>query len=36
MIPPTAVLKLVSSDPRIEPAAREVEDAMEKIIDSVL
>ena len=36
MIPPTAVLKLVSSDPRIEPAAREVEDAMEAIIDSVL
>lgn len=36
MIPPTAVLKLVSDDPRIEPAARMVEEAMEKIIDSAL
>lgn len=36
MIPPTAVLKLVSDDPRIEPAARLVEEAMEKIIDSAL
>ena len=34
MIPPTAVLKLVSDDPRIEPAAREVEEAMEKIIEA--
>lgn len=34
MIPPTAVLKLVSDDPRIEPAAREVEEAIEKIIES--
>lgn len=36
MIPPTALLKLVSDDPRIEPAARLVEEAMEKIIDSAL
>jgi len=36
MIPPTAVLKLVSDDPRIEPAARLVEETMEKIIDSAL
>ena len=36
MIPPTDVLKLVSDDPRIEPAARQVEEAMEKIIDSAL
>ena len=36
MIPPTDVLKLVSEDPRIEPAARQVEEAMEKIIDSAL
>ncbi|HSM11178.1 MAG TPA: DUF302 domain-containing protein [Lysobacter sp.] len=36
MIPPTDVLKLVSDDPRIEPAARQVEAAMEKIIDSAL
>jgi uncharacterized protein (DUF302 family) len=36
MIPPTAVLKLVSDDPRIAPAARMVEEAMEKIIDSAL
>lgn len=36
MIPPTAVLKLVSDDSRIEPAARLVEQAMEKIIDSAL
>ena len=36
MIPPTAVLKLVSDDPRIEPAARLVEQAMENIIDSAL
>lgn len=36
MIPPTALLKLVSDDPRIEPAARQVEETMEKIIqDSV-
>lgn len=34
MIPPTAVLKLVSDDPRIEPAAREVEEAMTKIIEA--
>lgn len=36
MIPPTDVLKLVSNDPRIEPAAQQVEEAMEKIIDSAL
>jgi uncharacterized protein (DUF302 family) len=36
MIPPTAILGLVSDDPRVAPAAREVEDAMERIIDSVL
>jgi uncharacterized protein (DUF302 family) len=36
MIPPTDILKLVSDDPRIEPAARQVEEAMEKIIDSAL
>ena len=34
MIPPTAVLKLVSDDPRIAPAARQVEEAMEKIIEA--
>ena len=34
MIPPTAVLRLVSDDPRIAPAAREVEQAMERIIDA--
>ncbi|OGT59660.1 MAG: hypothetical protein A3E01_04130 [Gammaproteobacteria bacterium RIFCSPHIGHO2_12_FULL_63_22] len=34
MIPPTAVLKLVSDDPRIEPAARQVEETMEKIIEA--
>ena len=34
MIPPTAVLKLVSDDARIEPAARQVEEAMEKIIEA--
>lgn len=33
MIPPTAMLKLVSDDPRIETAARQVEEAMEKIIE---
>jgi uncharacterized protein (DUF302 family) len=36
MIPPTDILGLVSEDPRIAPAAREVEVAMEAIIDSVL
>ena len=36
MIPPTAVLKLVSDDPRIAPAARAVEETMEKIIESAL
>lgn len=36
MIPPTAVLKLVSDDPRIEPAARLVEQTMEKIIAAAL
>jgi uncharacterized protein (DUF302 family) len=36
MIPPTAILGLVSDDPRIAPAARQVEDAMERIIESVL
>ncbi len=36
MIPPTAVLKLVSDDPRIAPAAKLVEDSMEKIIESAL
>lgn len=36
MIPPTAVLKLVSDDPRIAPAAKLVEDTMEKIIESAL
>lgn len=34
MIPPTAVLKLVSDDPRIESAARQVEETMEKIIEA--
>ena len=34
MIPPTAVLKLVSDDPRIEPAARQVEETIEKIIEA--
>lgn len=36
MIPPTAVLKLVSDDPRIEPAARLVEETMEKIIEAAI
>lgn len=36
MIPPTAMLKLVSSDPRVEPAARLVEQTMEQIIESAL
>lgn len=36
MIPPTAVLRLVSDDPRIEPAAREVEATMEKIIEAAI
>lgn len=36
MIPPTAMLELVSDDPRIEAAARQVEDAMEKIIDAAI
>jgi len=36
MIPPTAVLKLVSDDPRIAPAAKLVEETMEKIIESAL
>ncbi len=36
MIPPTAMLKLVSDDPRTEPAARGVEETMEKIIESAL
>jgi uncharacterized protein (DUF302 family) len=34
MIPPTAMLKLVSGDPRIEPAARQVEESMERIIEA--
>ena len=34
MIPPTELLKLVSDDPRIEPAARQVQEAMEKIIEA--
>lgn len=34
MIPPTEVLRLVSADPRIEPAARQVEETMEKIIEA--
>ncbi len=34
MIPPTEVLKLVSDDPRVEPAARQVEETMEKIIEA--
>ena len=34
MIQPTAVLKLVSDDPRIEPAARQVEATMERIIEA--
>lgn len=34
MIPPTEVLRLVSDDPRIEPAARQVEETMEKIIEA--
>jgi len=36
MIPPSAMLKLVSDDPRIEAAAREVEEAMEKIIEEAI
>lgn len=35
MIPPTGMLALVSSDPRIAGAAREVEQAMQRIIDTV-
>jgi uncharacterized protein (DUF302 family) len=34
MVPPTAALKLVSDDGGIEPAARQVEEAMEKIIEA--
>lgn len=34
MIPPTEVLRLVSDDPRIEPAARQVEETMQKIIEA--
>lgn len=36
MIPPTSLLKLVSDDPRIAPAAREVEQAMQKIIEAAI
>lgn len=36
MIPPTAMLGLVSDDPRIAPAAREVEQAMERIINAAV
>lgn len=33
MIPPTALLKIVSDDPRIQSAARQVEGTMERIIE---
>jgi uncharacterized protein (DUF302 family) len=36
MIPPTQMLALASSDARIAEAARSVEEAMERIIDSVV
>ena len=36
MIPPTQMLALVSDDPRIADAARSVEQAMERIIESVV
>lgn len=36
MIPPTEVLKLVSDDPRIAPAAREVEETMRRIIEAAV
>lgn len=36
MIPPTALLRLVSDDPRITTAAREVEQAMQRVIDDVV
>ena len=36
MIPPTAVLELVSDDPRIAATARQVEETMEEIIAAAL
>ena len=36
MVPPTTLLGLVSNDPRIAPAAREVEAAMQRMIDAVV
>lgn len=36
MVPPTTLLGLVSDDPRIAPAAREVEAAMLRMIDAVV
>ena len=36
MVPPTALLGLVSKDARIQSAAREVETAMEKIIEKAV
>ena len=36
MVPPTALLGLVSQDARIQSAAREVETAMEKIIEEAV
>ena len=36
MIPPTQMLALVSDDPRIADAARSVEQAMERIVESVV
>lgn len=36
MVPPTALLGLISQDPRIQSAAREVEAAMEAIIEQAV
>lgn len=36
MVPPTTLLGLVSDDPRIETAAREVEASMQRMIDAVV
>lgn len=36
MIPPTALVGLVSEDPRLAPAAREVERTLAQVIESVL
>jgi len=36
MIPPTALLRMVSDDPRIAGTAREVEQAMQQLIDDVV